>query len=437
MKYHKHFFWTWAIVCILFFVANSLLAQYNNPIEKGFIISLSNDTVPGEFIYVKSKKLFHEAAFRRAGTNLYSSINPDPVNGFYLSEKNQFFISGKYYPFGVKDNSFKLAIVSAGDLNFYTGKGESGKSTFWVSKGDTLRELVKIAESTVSIEGGVYKTKERPYLKVLTKVTGDCLNERPDFELTYFQLQKLGIAYAGCKKDKVIEYIPPKPTYLFGLTLGISSTPLRFKDLEALVQPYNYPSLAPEGYYILGSLEAEKIPSSSFFLGASVSVLPANNKRVSFGAQINFVNRKWRLPSEKLEFNNFYADVSPSVQYNFRLGELFQPYMDFGVNIGWSLGNKFVSENVTKTFVRGTQRKLGDTWPNEFPVNLPLLASSEYKPTFYSPFITLGFSGVIDKSIISLGYRHGMNATLTKTPLYETSMGYKVIFVNIKTKLKS
>lgn len=412
-------------------------AQYNDPIEKGYIINKENDTIPGEFSYVKAKELFYEVSFKKEGSDSYSSVSSDSVKGFYLAEKKQLFVSGRYHAFGVKDNAFRMAIVSSGDLIFYTGKGETGRSTFWVSKGDTLRELVKVTNKTVNIEGGVYKTKERPYLKVLTKLTGDCLHDQPDFELTYFQLQKFGREYANCKKQKLVEYDPPRPIYLFGLTLGVSSTPLQFKDLEAQVQPYNYPSLAPEGHYNLESLVAEKASSSNVFLGASVSILPANNKRVEFGAQINFVNRKWRLPSEKLEFKNFYADVSPSVQYNFRLGELFQPYVDFGVNIGWSLSNKLVSEDVTKTFIRVQERRLGDTWPDEFPVNLPLLASSEYKPTFYSPFITLGFSGVIDKSIFSFGYRQGLNATLTKTPLYETSMGYKVIFINIKTKLKS
>ncbi|MEP2669300.1 MAG: hypothetical protein ABJH04_09920 [Cyclobacteriaceae bacterium] len=426
-----------AILLLQLITSSFIFAQYNDPTEKGYIINKKNDTISGEFSYVKARKLFHEVSFKKEGSESYYIVNADSVKGFYLAAKNQLFVSGKYHAFGVKDDSFRMAIITTGGLIFYTGKGETGKSTFWASKGDTLRELVKVSEKTVNIAGGVYKTKERPYLNVLTKLTGDCLHERPDFELTYFQLKRFGREYSNCKNDRITEYDLPKPTYLFGLTLGISATPLRFKDQKAIVQPHNYPSLAPEGYYLLESLESEKITASSVFIGASVSILPANNKRVSFGAQINFVNRKWKLPSENLEFNNFYADVSPSMQYNFRLGELFQPYVDFGVNIGWSLSNKFISENVTKTFVRVTQRKLGDTWPDEFPVNLPLLSSSQYKPTFYSPFITLGLSGAIDKSIISFGYRHGMNATLTKTPLYETSMGYKVFFVNIKTKLKA
>ncbi|MEQ9415441.1 MAG: outer membrane beta-barrel protein [Cyclobacteriaceae bacterium] len=423
-------------ISAIFFPANSLLAQFNSPVERGFIIGLNNDTVPGEFLYTNSKHLFDEVLFKAKDTAGYYSVSPSDVNGFYLTEKNQLYISGNYYSMTLKENNFKMAII-LGDISFFMGKDSKGKSNYWVEKNGKFAELLKENEKIVSISGNYYKTKDRPYLKKLIELTDDCSMDRPEFELTYFQLKKFGKNYAKCKGGSINEFQIPKSIYLFGFTLGLSSTPLDFKDKMAQTLPYNYSSLAPLGYYDLQSLNAASILENNFFIGFSMSILPAWNKRLSFETQLNFVKRSWSLPNEKLSFENFYVDIAPAVQYNFRLGKEIQPFVNLGFNAGLSLSSKFTSTEVTKVFNRITPRRGADTWPDEFPVNLPLLSTAEYKPNLYAPFVTIGVSSVVNKSILSFGYRYGANATLTKTALYESSVGYKSIFINIKTKLKS
>ncbi|MBZ0244876.1 MAG: hypothetical protein K8H85_02915, partial [Cyclobacteriaceae bacterium] len=409
---------------------------YNNPIENGFIIDLNNDTVPGEFLYTNSKRLFNEVHFKASDAMDYYPVSPDDVNGYYLTEKNQLYISGSYYSVSLKDNSFMLALV-LGDLSLFTGRNSIGKSTYWAEKEGVLLELLKEKEKVVSISGNYYKTSNRPYLKALMKLTEDCEMERPEFELTYYQLKKFGETYARCKGEVINEFQNPKPIYLFGFTTGVSSTPLNFKDKNAQTLPYGYPSLAPVGYYDLQSLQSIDISEKNLFVGFSLSILPSWSKRISFETELNFVKRTWSVPEEKLYFENFYTDIAPSVQYNFRLGKAIQPFINLGLNVGLSLKSKFESANVTKNFIRITPRRGSDTWPDEFPVNLPLLSSAEYKPTLYSPFTTIGISSLYKKAIISVGYRYGMNARITKTPLYESSIGHSSIYINIKTKLKA
>lgn len=416
---------------LFFLIFSSSFAQPNKPIEKGYIINSVKDTIEGEFYYVKARKLYKSVSFRNEGTRDFVQLTPDSIRAYYLAETGQMYISGKHF-LRKKPDRF-LLVITRGDLSLFVSSGTSNRSTYWAVKDSILSELKKIDDKTTNIYGGAYKIHDRPYLKVLTDLTQDCIKDHIDFELNYYSLRNFGLNYADCKGESISTYKERKSKTLFGYTIGLVNTPLTFVDLKAVVKPYERSSLAPYGTYDLSTLDDQTINTSTLFFGFSFTTYPASLKTIAFDFQFNLAGRKWSLPSEGIKFQNFYAEMAPALQYYLRPGKELQLFIDIGLTIGLSLSSKFESQPVTKTFVRESPPTGSDTWPLEFPVSLPLFEKAEYKPTFYSPFVSLGLSFPVNKAILTVGYRYGMNATLTKNPLIDTSLGYQGIFLNVKS----
>ncbi|MGE0771673.1 MAG: hypothetical protein AB7K37_08175 [Cyclobacteriaceae bacterium] len=223
---------------------------------------------------------------------------------------------------------------------------------------------------------------------------------------------------------------------------GVSNTPLTFSDNSAVVKPYQYPTLSPFGTYNFSSLDQLVVNYTGYFVGLGMSIFPVTYKRISYEASLAFLRRNWNVQNEGLRFENTYGDLSTSMKFNFALDKPTQPFIDAGVNIGLSLKSDYNAEMITRDFTKAgpaggadrVTKRVTDTWPETFPVDLLLLEANQYKPTFFTPFASIGLDRHFDKFIASIGFRYGFAGRLTTSTLYTTRLGYQNIFISIRKR---
>lgn len=418
------------LLIIGFLNSVSSQAQYlNGHEEKGYIILPTNDTISGYISFIREKELYQAIKFRKNKKEDYKSFNSENLNYFFFEDEGELFVSKRILQVqhptvdSIASDSF-VKVLTRGAASLYS-YSIGGKTKYLVSDGTTISPLNKGSNQSKSIDGKLYTSGNKPYQKTLKRLFSKCTSISPTLKYSIYDFNSVITSYNDCLKSPYKQFKTRKSKTLIGFNLGYLSSQLEFKDKGAILKPYGYSNSAPEGSYDLDFLLNEKVTSSAFSFGLSVTTLVKDNKHFYFNTNINYVTRKWRFDFFNTTIN--YFDIPASINYNFGLESGIQPKIGIGVNLALPVSKKLESPEVDWEFYR-TSWSL--TWPSMLPVNMPVIFTDQFKPTMLSPFINLGVDIKNGKSMLSVTFSQGLPSSITSSSIYKTSVSYQMVTLN-------
>jgi hypothetical protein len=183
------------LAALLFFAAMPLFAQQANPsgYKEGFIISLSNDTIPGEVEYRLGDQRFKSFTFKRG----------EQVQNYTAGEVNGYgFKNGKVYSARVVEDAFVECLV-LGEMNLYRHV-----ANFLVQKKGDKVHVLETGQSTIVVDGRSMQKEDTRWKGVLSYLTQDCgKGVQSSDRLKYDErdLTEFVIAYNRCTGTQYVE----------------------------------------------------------------------------------------------------------------------------------------------------------------------------------------------------------------------------------------
>jgi hypothetical protein len=417
------------VLCCFVFPALQGLAQINKPFEKAFIVA-GKDTISGYVHFTKGRTLYRGISFSKSIEAQKERYLPSEISSYYLEESNQLFVSASILSKSKPYDSTFIRVLAIGAVDLYYFRKNNNTSDFWIRKGAEFIELKEGNVQTRTIDGHAFKVGAKPYLKTLEKIFEDCGNDTLTLPYGTPHLLRAIDRYSACRHIPLVKYNESrKSTWRFGVNAGVVSSSLVFSDRNTITRPYQYPSIAPDGRYNLIPLTKTTLTSTALAIGFSSVVYPGSAKHLSVASDITFSSRKWS--AERVSLNLAYVQIPLSLRYHFAIRQNFQPILGAGIDFQLCYKSKYNNNAYEWIFSRSTPRSGADTYPDHFPVSMPAFIAKEFKPSFAMPFVALGIeSFAAEAGIIAVTYRFEVGGSVTKSPIFNSSVNNHVVTIS-------
>ncbi len=201
------------VIILLIGIGSAFGQEFRN----GFIITLENDTIPGQVAYRSNLKNYESCLFKEDQTA--SEYYPNDIIGFGYDDD-------KFYSSQIIEGSF-VEVLVVGDLSLFRSREK-----YHIKKGTSLHDLESIVER-VEIGGRVRLKESTNWKGTLTYLISDCLKNpsgiTAKMRFDEKNLTQLTIKYNKCRGTGFTEFKASKPwtKVELGVTLGVSRSEIR------------------------------------------------------------------------------------------------------------------------------------------------------------------------------------------------------------------